>query len=281
MTELIAEEIARQRLDRPSMTVYDRLLRIIEELPAIGKTQRNEQQHFMFRGHDDVMNALNPLLAKWGVFIVPSVLERVAETRTTTRGSTMYEVNLHVRYTFWGLGGDSFTASGWGEGTDMGDKATSKAMTMAFKYVIGQVFALATEDTADPDGGSAEETRRADVAGRTVEAPTGNIPQPALKQAKAPKSYAEVNEWIAAYGADVVTAWPHYGAQAKAILGDGILQEDKDKVWRVTGRAAMYLVEQFDPNALPGPTLEDVAAAWQLALKEATGVDHELTGPEE
>ncbi len=85
-------------------TVFQRVLAIIDELPAIGKTQRNEQQKFMFRGHDDVMNALNPLLAKHGVFIVPDVLERVVGERQTSRGATMYEVNLHVRFTFFGCG---------------------------------------------------------------------------------------------------------------------------------------------------------------------------------
>jgi len=145
-------------------SVFQRVLAIIDELPAIGKTQRNEQQQFMFRGHDDVMNALNPLLAKHGVFIVPTVRDRVTSERQTSRGATMYEVNLHVRFTFYGADGDSFDASGWGEGTDMGDKATSKAMTMAFKYVVAEVFALATAEVSDADSGSPEETNRGAAA---------------------------------------------------------------------------------------------------------------------
>jgi hypothetical protein len=136
------------------------MVAIIGELPAIGKTQRNAQQNFMFRGHDDVMNALNPLLAKHGVFIVPDVLERVTAERQTSQNKTMYEVNLHVRFTFYGAAGDSFIATGWGEGTDMGDKATNKAMTMAFKYVIAQSFALATAETSDADADTPEETTR-------------------------------------------------------------------------------------------------------------------------
>jgi hypothetical protein len=139
-------------------TVHQRMLAIIAELPAIGKDQYNPQQKFHFRGHDDVMNALNPLLARHGVFFVPDVLDRVTSQRATKSGSTMYEVNLHVRFTFWGARGDQVTASGWGEGTDMGDKATSKAMTMALKYVLAQTFALSTAETSDPDGQTPEET---------------------------------------------------------------------------------------------------------------------------
>ncbi len=141
-------------------SIYERMIAIIEELPAIGKTQQNKEQGFMFRGHDQVMNALNPLLAKYGVFIVPNVIERVVSTRETKRGTAMYEVNLHVEFTFYGAAGDSFTASGWGEGTDMGDKATNKAMTGAFKYVVAQAFALATAETSDADATSPEETMR-------------------------------------------------------------------------------------------------------------------------
>lgn len=132
-------------------TVFSLVGRIIAEMPAIGKDQFNEQQRFKFRGIDDVLNALKPLLGKYGVFFAPEVTERLESTRSTSKGGTLYVVNLHVRFTFYGPSGDSFTASGWGEGTDSGDKATNKAMTAAMKYVIGQVFAVASQETAESD----------------------------------------------------------------------------------------------------------------------------------
>lgn len=133
------------------LTIHECLGRVLAELPAIGKTQQNREQGFAFRGIDDVLNALNPLLSKYGVFYVPDVLERVVNHRTTRSNTTMYEVNLHVRYTFYGPAGDSLAASGWGEGTDMGDKATNKAMTGAMKYVLFQVFAIATAEASELD----------------------------------------------------------------------------------------------------------------------------------
>jgi len=81
-------------------TIHQRMIAIIDELPAIGKNQRNEEQKFNFRGHDDVLNALTPLLAKHGVVIVPRVLERVTDRRQTRSGSVMYEGNLHIEYSF-------------------------------------------------------------------------------------------------------------------------------------------------------------------------------------
>jgi hypothetical protein len=147
-------------------SIHQRMIAVLDELPAIGKDQRNEQQKFMYRGHDDVMNALNPLLAKHGIYFVPRVLERVPGERTTQRGTTMYEVNLLVEFTFYGAQGDSVTASAWGEGTDSGDKSTNKAMTMALKNVVAQAFALATQELSDADAGSPEETNRGGGGGR-------------------------------------------------------------------------------------------------------------------
>ncbi len=141
------------------MSIYERLNRILAELPAIGKNQRNPQQGFMFRGHDDILNALNPLLAKHGVIVVPDVLERVTSQRETSKGGVMYEVNLHVRYRFYGADGDYVEASTWGEGTDMGDKATNKAMTMAFKNALNQTFAISSAEFKDADAETPEETQ--------------------------------------------------------------------------------------------------------------------------
>jgi len=165
-----------------SYTIHQRIGFIVAKMPAIGKTQRNEQQKFMYRGHDDVMNALNPLLSEYGVFFVPRVLERITDQRQTRSGGVMYEVNLLVEYTFYGPLGDSFTASAWGEGTDSGDKSTNKAMTMALKNVLAQTFAVTTEEHSllDTDRNSDEQT-----SGRASATPAP-APAPAAAAAAAP-----------------------------------------------------------------------------------------------
>lgn len=152
------EERVEYAASAPDATIYQRIIAIIAELPAIGKTEFNKQQQFHFRGHDAVLNALNPLLSKHGVFVVPNVLERVADQRMTGGGKAMYEVNLRIEFTFFGLLGDSIVASTWGEGTDMGDKATNKAMTMAFKAVLAIAYSVSTGEFADTDGDTPEDT---------------------------------------------------------------------------------------------------------------------------
>lgn len=134
--------------------------RVLGELPAIGKTAWNEQQKFHFRGIDAVLNALNPLLAKYGVTPVPhKVLERVPGQRQTRSGNVMYEVNLLVQFHLYGPRGDFIEAEAWGEGTDSGDKATSKAHTAAQKAMLIQVFNVSTQEQTEdePDRHSPEE----------------------------------------------------------------------------------------------------------------------------
>lgn len=177
------------------MSIYKRMAAILSELPAIGKGQWNEQQRFHFRGHDDVLNALNPLLAKHDVFVVPEVLDRVTGQRTTARGSIMFEVNLLVGYRFYGPDGDHVFASAWGEGTDVGDKATNKAMTMAFKNVLNQAFAISTSETVDSDGQTPEESIEKNevvdqpaanqtTTSRTASSPSGSFSNSAATEAQ-------------------------------------------------------------------------------------------------
>lgn len=160
----------------PDLTIHQRMIGILGDLPPIGKNQRNEQQNFMFRGIDDVLNALNPLLYQWGVYYVPHVLERIDATRKTARGNDLYVVNLHVEYTFHGYDGDTVVADAWGEGTDSGDKATNKAMTGAMKYALFQAFAISTQEAQDSDHSTPEESRQDALAQRRAE--WGNRPLP-------------------------------------------------------------------------------------------------------
>lgn len=217
---------------RQDMSIHKRLAMILREMPAIGKTQKNVQQGFMFRGHDDVMNALNPLLSKYEVFVVPNVLERVTGQRTTTKGGVLYEVNLHVAYTFYGPQGDRVTASAWGEGTDSGDKSTNKAMTMALKNVLAQTFAVSTEELSayDTDASSDEPTK-----GRVQERDLRWTPPSSWKQwverLKAIDKDAGWDVWLDQASTAV------YGVPKnelpKAVLGDELWKQSLDALKRL------------------------------------------------
>jgi hypothetical protein len=138
------------------MEIHQKIPVIMSEIGAIQKAKKNAQQGFMYRGVDDVMNALQPLLHKHGVFIVPEVLEQKREERQTNKGGNLIYSVCTIKYTFYASDGSFITAVVVGEGMDSGDKATNKAMAIAFKYACFQVFCIPTEEMKDPDADTPE-----------------------------------------------------------------------------------------------------------------------------
>ena len=133
------------------MNIYEAISAVMQDVGAIGKDTKNTQQGFMFRGIDAVMNALQPALLKNHIFVVPEVLEQTREERQTSKGATLLYSILWMRYTFYAEDGSSVSATVIGEGMDSGDKASNKAMSIAFKYACFQVFCIPTEEMKDPD----------------------------------------------------------------------------------------------------------------------------------
>ena len=134
-----------------SPKIYSAISNVMKEIGAIGKTSKNTQQGFMFRGIDAVMNAINPALIKNKIFIVPEILEQTREERQTKSGNNLIYSVCRIKYTFYAEDGSSIEAVVIGEGMDSGDKATNKAMSIAFKYACFQVFCIPTEEMVDPD----------------------------------------------------------------------------------------------------------------------------------
>lgn len=160
------------------MNIYESITKIMEEIPAIGKDQTNKTQGFKYRGIDNVMNTLQPLLSKNKVFIVPQILEQTREERTTNKGGNLIYSICKIKYIFYAEDGTYIEAVTVGEGMDSGDKATNKAMAIAMKYALFQVFCIPTEEMKDPDG----------------ETPEGSKPKNQLISAEDAKRLQEIME---------------------------------------------------------------------------------------
>lgn len=160
------------------MNIYESITKIMEDIPAIGKDQTNKTQGFKYRGIDDVMNTLQPLLSKNKVFIVPQILEQTREERTTNKGGNLIYSICKIKYIFYAEDGTYIEAVTVGEGMDSGDKATNKAMAIAMKYALFQVFCIPTEEMKDPDG----------------ETPEGSKPKNQLISAEDAKRLQEIME---------------------------------------------------------------------------------------
>lgn len=118
---------------------------------AIGKDSKNAQQGFMYRGIDAVYNALNPVMAELGLFITPEIIDQKREERVTKTGAVLTYTILTIKYTVYAPDGSNVTLTVLGEGMDSGDKSSNKAMSIAMKYAMFQLFLIPTEELKDPD----------------------------------------------------------------------------------------------------------------------------------
>jgi len=137
------------------MSVYKAISAVASEMAeqGISKDRENRQQGFNFRGIDQVYNALAPMLAKHGLVILPRITERTVTERATQRGGVLFYVVVKAEFDFVAVeDGSKHTVVTYGEAMDSGDKATNKAMSIAYKYAAFQTFCIPTEQTAmDPD----------------------------------------------------------------------------------------------------------------------------------
>lgn len=141
--------------------IYETICAVMTDIPAIGKTNKNTKQNFNFRSIDQVMNALQPIFTKHKLFVVPEVLEQHREERKTSMGGTLLFSICKIKYTFYAEDGSNISSIVIGEGMDTGDKASNKALAVAFKYALFQVFCIPTEEMKDPDKETVQPTMSA------------------------------------------------------------------------------------------------------------------------
>lgn len=126
--------------------IYQTIIGVMSDIGAIEKNKSSQRQEYKYRGVDDVMNALQPVMVKYGLFVVPEIMEQRREERRSSKGNNLIYSVCTVRYTFYAKDGSSVQCVVIGEGMDSGDKATNKAMSVAFKYACFQVFCIPTDE---------------------------------------------------------------------------------------------------------------------------------------
>jgi len=172
----------------PNPAIYRSIAGVIADVGAVAKDKVNKQQGFKFRSIDDVYNALHPALAKNKVFIVPRIIEQTREVVGVTKnGAKMTLVICKIKFTFYAEDGSHIESVIIGEALDTGDKATNKAMAIAYKYACFQVFCIPTEEMLDPD---AERPELNLANQKPAEAPKKPVNKPASKPAENPAKAA-------------------------------------------------------------------------------------------
>jgi hypothetical protein len=136
------------------------LAAVMADVTHVGKDGKNTAQGYSFRGIDGVLNAVGPALRRHGVVVMPHLenvehqLVEVGKNRTPMR-----QASVTVRYCFHGPAGDWLDCVVAAESMDSGDKATSKAMSVALRTALIQALALPTHEP-DPDESSYERSAK-------------------------------------------------------------------------------------------------------------------------
>ena len=134
------------------------------DVRSVAKGDRNASQGFNFRGIDATLNAVGPALRAHGVVVLPHLIDLAQETVEVGKNRTpMKSVTIQVEYSFVGPAGDRLTVVVPGEAMDSGDKAVSKAMSVALRTALLQTLALPT-DEPDPDNDTYERAAPATAA---------------------------------------------------------------------------------------------------------------------
>ena len=129
------------------------LTEIMRRVESISKNRENtDGAKFFFRGIDDVMNTVGPLLREVGLLCIPELTwldsAQVEYGRNKTLG---FRTRVKVRYTFIGPDGSKLVVGPTpGEAIDSGDKGTTKAMSVAFRSMFLQTLCVPTNEP-DPD----------------------------------------------------------------------------------------------------------------------------------
>jgi hypothetical protein len=186
-----AQDNSDSEVREPVGQIYLLLPKVMEEVGAIGKGQRNDHHDYNFRGIDDALNHCGPVLVKHGVSVSVMVhdyhVERIRTSQSEHKERVESYVDLILCVTFHAPDGSSMTNELAGEGQDFGgDKATNKAMAAAFKYGLffGLVIPVGEKvlDDSDHDGKETERDKRQTSATSGGQATTDNYGRPPAKK---------------------------------------------------------------------------------------------------
>lgn len=221
--------------------IYGKIADCMRQLGAIGKTSKNMQQGFMYRGIDAVMNALNPVLTENRMFCVPEVLEQHREERQTRNGGNLIYSILKMRYTLYAEDGSSVSADVIGEGMDSADKSSNKAMSVAYKYAMFQIFSIPTEEMADPDAETPPESTRKPAQAQHIQQPE----QAPARSAQEWTAQKAINQWCNDHKVSV----KDFGAYRKDAIAGGLVADIPSE--QLTKAQCATLLDAIARNFLP------------------------------
>lgn len=146
------------------LNIYQKLLAISNELETVAKNLNVGigKSSYKAVGEADVLRAVKPLEAKYGVYSYPiarnlvesSVIESI-DFNGNVKKQQFMRLEIIYRFVNTDNPAEYVDITSFGDGIDSGDKATGKAMTYADKYALMKAYKIITGD--DPDQHPSEE----------------------------------------------------------------------------------------------------------------------------
>lgn len=152
-----------------SKNIYRRMALITAELPIVAKAlfvETSKEKGYKAASERDILDAVKPLEAKYGVYSYPVMREIVddeilqQETQYGTRTTFFTRVKTTYRFVNVDLPDDFIETVTFSEGIDSQDKGSGKAMTYGDKYALMKAYKISTGDDPDKDASTEEHYQR-------------------------------------------------------------------------------------------------------------------------
>jgi len=152
--------------DVDDVPLTERLRRVMEDIGPVEKEQEYAAGNvsYKFRGIEQITPKVRDAMVKHGVVFMPVKAEPIVRERVFERGdgkppayTTVAHVVMTYRFMPCNDSADFIDVQTVALANDTGDKALTKALTSAFKYVLLQSFCIA-DPNDDQDRYSGEET---------------------------------------------------------------------------------------------------------------------------
>lgn len=135
-----------------------KIAKAANDMGAIAKDGKNKNQDFQFISESAIKAAVRKVSAKYGFTIFPKQIKNITRyERTTSRGGTLYFYDVMQEFVVTD-GKEEMIGDMMGTGSDTGDKAFNKAVTVALKNFEKQLFNVSDKSENDPDSETPPET---------------------------------------------------------------------------------------------------------------------------
>lgn len=197
--------------------IHEALLAAMADIAKIGIAKTSQASlggaSVHYRGIEAAMNEMSIILVRRGINVTPSYSDLTIMERAKGDGKATRFATVRGAFTFAADDGSHVTCSTYGEAMDSGDKAITKAQSVAFRTALFQQFVVPTMAMDPEEGGDNEGVLNDECRERVETASTEDELRalskeyvPLFNKARDRDGYAEFVKLVQKRGAEVKAA---------------------------------------------------------------------------